>query len=125
MSTNTNSSSETGEGEIRDFIEKLDFAKGDGLVPVVVQDQNTKDVLMVAYANKEAVILSFETKIAHYWSRSRSSLGKKGETSGHIQKIKRIATDCDQDTLLYVVDQVGVACHRGTWSCFDTAPLEK
>ena len=72
------------------FIDKVDFAKGGGLVPVVVQDQKTKDVLMVAYANREAVTLSFETGIAHYWSRSRSSLWKKGETSGHVQKIRKI-----------------------------------
>ena len=101
------------------FIDRVDFVKGNGLVPVVVQDQKTKDVLMVAYANREAVTLSFETGIAHYWSRSRASLWKKGETSGNIQRIKEIKMDCDADTLLYVVDQVGVACHRGTWSCFD------
>lgn len=108
------------EKNIEKFIEEIDFAKGGGLVPVVVQDEKTKDVLMLAYANREAVSLSFETGIAHYWSRSRSSLWKKGETSGHVQKIKRIDSDCDDDTLLYVVDQVGVACHRGTWSCFNS-----
>lgn len=108
------------EKNIEKFIEEIDFAKGGGLVPVVVQDEETKDVLMLAYANREAVSLSFETGIAHYWSRSRSSLWKKGETSGHVQKIKRIDSDCDDDTLLYVVDQVGVACHRGTWSCFNS-----
>jgi len=101
------------------LIDTVDFSKGSGLVPVVVQDQKTKDVLMVAYANREAIALSFETGLAHYWSRSRASLWKKGETSGHLQKIKEIKMDCDADALLYVVDQVGVACHRGTWSCFD------
>ena len=110
------------EGTHAGFIDKVDFAKGGGLVPVVVQDRKTKDVLMVAYANREAVTVSFETGIAHYWSRSRSSLWKKGETSGHVQKIKEIKMDCDADTLLYIVDQVGVACHRGTWSCFDPDP---
>ncbi|MDA4111910.1 MAG: phosphoribosyl-AMP cyclohydrolase [Thaumarchaeota archaeon] len=109
---------------IDEFVNGIDFAKGDGLVPVVVQDQRTKDVLMVAYANKEALSLSFSTGLAHYWSRSRSSLWKKGETSGHVQKIKLIDTDCDNDTLLYVVEQIGVACHRGTWSCFDTVKKE-
>lgn len=109
----------SGEKDVEKFIGGIDFAKGGGLVPVVVQDEKTKDVLMLAYANREAVSLSFETGIAHYWSRSRSSLWKKGETSGHVQKINRIDSDCDNDTLLYVVDQVGVACHRGTWSCFD------
>ncbi len=109
---------------VEDFVNGIDFEKGDGLVPVVVQDEKTKDVLMLAYANREALRLSFSTGIAHYWSRSRSSLWKKGETSGNVQKIKNIDTDCDRDTLLYVVDQVGVACHRGTWSCFDSVKKE-
>lgn len=101
-----------------EFVAKIDFKKGDGLVPVIVQDEQTKDILMLAYANKEALELSFKSKVAHYWSRSRSSLWKKGETSGNVQKIKRIDTDCDQDTILYVVEQNGVACHTGDWSCF-------
>ncbi len=105
--------------EKSEFIGKIDFKKGGGLVPVIVQDERSKDVLMLAYANEEALRLSLETGVAHYWSRSRESLWKKGETSGHVQKIRKIDTDCDQDTLLYVVEQVGVACHRGTWSCFD------
>lgn len=109
----------TEEQSTRKFVDEVDFAKGDGLVPVVVQDEKTKDVLMLAYANKEALELSFKTGIAHYWSRSRASLWKKGETSGHVQKIKKIDKDCDSDTILYLVDQVGVACHRNTWSCFD------
>jgi phosphoribosyl-AMP cyclohydrolase len=108
-----------------EFIKRIDFAKGDGLVPVIVQDERTKDILMLAYANKEALALSFETGVAHYWSRSRASMWKKGETSGNIQKIKRIDTDCDQDTVLYVVDQNGVACHTGDWSCFPTVTKEK
>ena len=111
--------------DISKFIEKIDFAKGDGLVPVIVQDEKTKDVLMLAYANKEALSLSFSTGIAHYWSRSRSSIWKKGETSGNIQTIKNIDTDCDQDTILYVVDQNGVACHTGDWSCFPIVTEEK
>lgn len=107
------------EPNMDEFIRRVDFAKGDGLVPVVVQDEKTKDVLMLAYANENALRLSFETGVAHYWSRSRGKLWKKGETSGHIQKIKNISTDCDMDTILYIVEQTGVACHRGTWSCFD------
>ena len=103
---------------VDEFVAKIDFKKGDGLVPVIVQDEKTKDVLMLAYVNKEALEASFKTKVAHYWSRSRSSLWKKGETSGNIQAIKRIDTDCDQDTILYVVEQKGVACHTGDWSCF-------
>jgi len=102
------------------FIDGIDFEKGGGIVPVIVQDSKSKDVLMLAYANKEALSLSFSTGMAHYWSRSRASLWKKGETSGNLQTIKKIDTDCDRDTILYLVDQVGVACHRGTWSCFDS-----
>ncbi len=116
---------EKSQEEIAEFIGKIDFAKGQGLVPVIVQDEKTKDVLMLAYANKEALSLSFSTGIAHYWSRSRSSMWKKGETSGNIQTIKNIDTDCDQDTILYIVDQNGVACHTGDWSCFQAVTKEK
>jgi len=109
---------------ISEFIDEIDFRKGGGIVPVVVQDIKSKDVLMLAYANREALSLSFSTGMAHYWSRSRASLWKKGETSGNLQTIKRIDTDCDKDTILYLVDQPGVACHRGTWSCFDSVKKE-
>ena len=101
-----------------DLIAKLDFAKGDSLIPVVVEDAQTKEVLMVAYANKEALNKTFSTGYAHYWSRSRKELWKKGETSGNTQKIVAVYTDCDFDTLLYVVEQKGVACHTGKRSCF-------
>ena len=116
---------EISEEKVAEFVEKIDFAKGEGLVPVIVQDERTKDILMLAYVNKEALTLSFTTGVAHYWSRSRASLWKKGETSGNIQKIKRIDTDCDQDTILYLVHQNGVACHTGDWSCFPTVTKEK
>ena len=106
------------EKKVAEFVKKIDFAKGNGLVPVIVQDEGTKDILMLAYANKEALTLSFTTGIAHYWTRSRQAIWKKGETSGHVQKIKRIDMDCDQDTILYVVDQVGVACHTGVGRAF-------
>ena len=96
----------------------IDFEKSGGLVPVVVQDINTNEVLMLAYANKDAVEHTIETGFAHYWSRSRKSLWKKGETSGHVQKINEIRIDCDNDTLLYLVDQVGAACHTGEKTCF-------
>jgi len=112
------------EKNAEEFIKEIDFAKGGGIVPVIVQDAKSKDILMLAYANKEALSLSFSTGLAHYWSRSRSSLWKKGETSGNLQAIRKIDTDCDKDTILYVVDQSGVACHRGTWSCFDTVVKE-
>ncbi len=90
----------------------------DGLVPVVVQDAGTGDVLMVAYANDEAVRLTRETGYAHYFSRSRQRLWKKGEESGHLQRVHEILVDCDEDCLLYRVDQAGAACHTGYRSCF-------
>jgi phosphoribosyl-AMP cyclohydrolase len=98
----------------------LDWEKQAGLVPVVVQDEDTKDVLMLAYANKEAFELTKETGFAHYFSRSRNALWKKGETSGNLQKVVDIRLDCDGDTLLYTVRQHGAACHTGEWSCFFT-----
>ena len=104
----------TGE----DLLAKLDFKKGNGLIPVVVQDAKTKELLMLAYANEEALRKTLSTGYAHYWSRSRSKLWMKGETSGHTQKIKKILVDCDYDTLLYVVDQKGPACHTGKDTCF-------
>ena len=101
-----------------DLLAKLDFKKGNGLIPVVVQDAETKELLMLAYANEEALRKTLSTGYAHYWSRSRSKLWMKGETSGHTQKIKNILVDCDYDTLLYVVDQKGPACHTGKDTCF-------
>jgi phosphoribosyl-AMP cyclohydrolase len=99
-------------------IDELDFAKGGGLIPVVTQEAKTGKVLMLAYANREAVELTMKTKFATYWSRSRNELWKKGDTSGHVQKVEKVLVDCDSDTLLYVVDQVGPACHTGEHSCF-------
>lgn len=89
-----------------------------GLIPVVVQDVTTRDVLMVAYMNKEAFDLTLKTKKAHYYSRSRKKLWFKGETSGHTQEVKSLHLDCDNDTLLMMVDQKVAACHTGFWSCF-------
>jgi phosphoribosyl-AMP cyclohydrolase len=100
------------------MIDRLDFKKGNGLIPVVVQDAKTKETLMLAYANKEAVELTLKTKKATYWSRSRSELWVKGETSGNTQKIISVTTDCDYDALLYVVEQKGVTCHTGAPTCF-------
>ena len=100
------------------LLKKLDFKKGNGLMPVVVQDAESKEVLMLAYANEEALEKTLNTGYAHYWSRSRKKLWMKGETSGHIQKIKQVMTDCDYDTLLYVVKQKGPACHTGKYTCF-------
>ena len=104
----------TGEA----LIQKLDFKKGNGLIPVVVQDFESKKLLMLAYANKEAVEKTLSTGYAHYWSRSRNKLWMKGETSGHTQKIKRIFVDCDYDALLFMVEQKGNVCHTGKDTCF-------
>lgn len=89
-----------------------------GLVPVVVQDLKTKDVLMVAYMNNEALELTLKTKTAHYYSRSRKKIWLKGETSGHTQEVHGVYLDCDNDTILITVDQKVAACHTGYWSCF-------
>ena len=89
-----------------------------GLIPVIVQDARSRDVLMMAYANEEAVRLTVETGLAYYYSRSRKKLWKKGEESGHFQKVTRILTDCDEDALIYEVEQTGAACHTGYASCF-------
>ncbi len=99
---------------------ELDFSKNpDGLVPAIVQDYQTKDVLMLAFINEEAWRKTIETGKAHYWSRSRNQLWLKGESSGHIQLIKSIMVDCDQDTVVYQVEQLGgAACHKGYRSCF-------
>ena len=89
-----------------------------GLVPVVVVDAGTREVLMVAHADREALRLTRETGFAHYYGRSRRKIWKKGEESGHLQRVTRILVDCDEDTLLYEVEQAGVACHTGHRSCF-------
>ena len=95
-----------------------DFKKGNGLVPVVVQDYERHDVLMLAYMNREAWEKTVETGKATYWSRSRNQLWVKGETSGNVQTVKEMFIDCDTDTLLLKVDQKGAACHEGYRSCF-------
>jgi len=89
-----------------------------GLIPAIVQDYKNKQVLMVAYMNRRALVKTLDTGKAHYWSRSRKKLWMKGETSGHIQKVKEIAIDCDSDSILLKVDQRVAACHEGYRSCF-------
>jgi phosphoribosyl-AMP cyclohydrolase len=96
-----------------------DFEKGNGLVPVIVQDDETGDVLMLAYMNREAWIETLESGKATFWSRSRNSLWLKGETSGNFQVVKSVFIDCDDDTILLRVNQIGgAACHTGYKSCF-------
>ena len=99
-------------------VSDLDFEKFSGLLPVIAQEHGSGRVLMLAYANLEAVRKTQETGYAHYWSRSRNSLWKKGESSGHVQQITEVLVDCDEDTLLYKVSQTGPACHTGAKSCF-------
>jgi phosphoribosyl-AMP cyclohydrolase / phosphoribosyl-ATP pyrophosphohydrolase len=93
----------------------------DGLVPVVVQENRSGDVLMLAYANREALERTAATGQAYYYSRSRAALWRKGETSGHEQTVRQIRVDCDGDAILYRVDQIGPACHTGTRTCFSAA----
>ena len=105
--------------DTRSIIEKIDWQK-QPLLPVVVQDASNNEVLMLAYMDQEALRLSLTTKQAHYFSRSKGRIWKKGETSGHTQKIESFLLDCDNDTLLIKVKQNGVACHTGRKSCFFT-----
>lgn len=97
---------------------KLDFEKNGGLIPAIVQDGTTKEVLMLAYMSEESLNKTIETGLACYYSRSRQELWTKGETSGHYQHVEAILVDCDEDTLLLLVKQKGAACHTGHKSCF-------
>lgn len=97
----------------------------DGMIPVIVQDYQTNDVLMLAYMNKEAYEHTLETGRMTYYSRSRNELWEKGLTSGHFQYVKSLEIDCDKDTILAKVDQVGAACHTGNRTCFYTNIYKK
>jgi len=99
-------------------IDDIDFSKGDGLVPVIVQDVNTKEVLTLAYTNKESLELTKKTSNSWFWSRSRKKLWMKGEESGNTQKVKEILVDCDSDAIIYLVEPLGPACHTGERICF-------
>jgi phosphoribosyl-AMP cyclohydrolase len=98
---------------------KIDFEKTGGLIPVIAQDYSSGTVLMLAYMNRETWELTLKTGIVHYWSRSRNKIWKKGESSGNVQEVKEIRIDCDNDTVLIKVNQIGkAACHDGYESCF-------
>lgn len=100
------------------WLDKISWT-ADGLVPVIVQESGTGDILMFAWMNREALSLTAATKQAVYWSRSRNRLWHKGEESGHVQKVREIRMDCDEDVVLLVVEQIGgIACHTGRHSCF-------
>ncbi len=118
-----------------DWLDRIRWDR-DGLVPVVAQEAGSGRVLTMAWTNREALALTAQTAEAHYWSRSRGKLWHKGEESGHVQKVRSIHTDCDQDVVLLEVEQVGgIACHTGRHSCFfyelrngswaETAPVLK
>ena len=98
-------------------LEKIKY-DAQGLVPVIVQDYRINEVLMVAYMNSESLTMTLETGLTHFWSRSRQKYWKKGETSGHVQEVKEVLVDCDQDALVIKVDQKVAACHTGYRSCF-------
>ena len=104
-----------------DQVNTIDWEKMDGLIPVVTQEATTNEVLMLAYMDKEALTLTLNTNIAHYFSRSKQRIWKKGESSGHTQEVVDVMIDCDNDTVLLKVNQTGVACHTGRKSCFFTS----
>lgn len=99
--------------DITEKVEQVDFEKCNGLVPAVVQDYKTKEVLMLAYMSKESLTKTIENNVTWFYSRSRKELWNKGATSGHFQYVKEIKIDCDNDTILVVVEQKGAACHTG------------
>jgi phosphoribosyl-ATP pyrophosphohydrolase/phosphoribosyl-AMP cyclohydrolase len=106
------------EKEIKEFIEKVDFKKGKGLVPVVVQDASNDRVLMQAYMNEEALRLTLESGRTHFWSRTKGRIWLKGEESGHHSLVQNAVLDCDNDAILFKVQQIGPVCHTGEETCF-------
>ena len=107
----------------QEFISALQFDSA-GLIPVVVQDVDSKEILMLAWMNSETLALTIDTRVATYFSRSRQEVWVKGATSGNTQQVHSVARDCDGDALVMQVHQTGVACHTGTMSCFETEILE-
>jgi len=103
------------------ILEKVDFEKNGGIIPAIAQDATTNEVLMMAYMDRQSLELTLSTGFAHYYSRSKQKLWKKGETSGHTQEIVDVLLDCDNDTVLLKINQEGVACHTGRKSCFFTS----
>jgi phosphoribosyl-ATP pyrophosphohydrolase/phosphoribosyl-AMP cyclohydrolase len=106
------------ETEIEEFIKKVNFEKGNGLVPAIVQDASNSRVRMQAYMNKEALRLTLASGKTHFWSRSRGRLWLKGEKSGHYSLVQNAVLDCDDDAILFKVQQIGPACHTGEETCF-------
>ncbi|MFS0852102.1 phosphoribosyl-AMP cyclohydrolase [Microbacterium sp. 179-I 3D4 NHS] len=109
--------------DIDDRISRVAW-NADGLAPVIVQQWDTREVLMLAWVDREALRRTLSSGRATYWSRSRQEYWRKGDTSGHIQAVREARLDCDGDAILLAVDQTGPACHTGTRTCFDTTDLE-
>ena len=110
--------------QIENFISKIDFKKGNGLVPAIIQDESTKEVLMQAYMNEETLRLTLKTGKTHFWSRTRKKVWLKGEESGHHSLVQNVILDCDNDALVFQVQQIGPICHTGEKSCFHN-PVKK
>lgn len=106
------------ETEVEDFVKKVDFGKAKGLVPVVVQDASNDKVLMQAFMNEEALRLTLTSGKMHFWSRSRGRIWLKGEESGHHSLLQNVILDCDNDAILFRVQQIGAVCHTGRETCF-------
>lgn len=104
--------------EIDEIIKEVNFEKGNGIIPAIAQDYKSKKILMLAYMNETALRETLKTGYMTYWSRSRGILWKKGEQSGHRQIVKEVFVDCDNDALVFLVEQIGASCHKGYFSCF-------
>ncbi len=104
--------------EAEEIIKGIDFKKMNGLVLVIAQDSKNNKVLMQAFMNKESLMKTLTTGLMHYYSRSRKEIWQKGISSGHVQKVKQILVDCDQDSLLFKVEPIVASCHKGYYSCF-------
>ena len=109
---------ELNKKEIDEFVARVNFGKGNGLVPVIVQDASSGRVLMQAYMNEEALRLTLSTGKTHFWSRTKGRIWMKGEESKHYSLVENAALDCDDDAILFKVQQVGVVCHTGEDTCF-------
>ena len=111
------------DAEVDDVLSRAAF-KDNGLMPAIIQQHDTKEVLMLGYMDAEALRRTLTEGRVTYWSRSRQEYWRKGDTSGNVQYVRGAALDCDGDTLLVTVDQLGPACHTGAHACFDVDPLE-
>jgi phosphoribosyl-AMP cyclohydrolase len=115
--------SELTDATVPEVLDRVQFA-ADGLIPAIIQEASTRDVLMLGYMDREALRRTLTEGRVTFWSRSRQEYWRKGDTSGNIQLVRGAALDCDDDTLLVTVDQHGAACHTGAHACFDVDPLE-